>query len=110
MIVPLAIRSLDHAPSQPRHATTPRKHLAADLGQEVVLLGDREPLAQHPNMADIGVVMYIGGTAKQVDVEVVADEEAAKDWIGFGLVGGLGDSLAVDHPTRGTADGDQLHV
>src|SRR5215217_4663679 len=28
MIVPLAIRSLDHAPSQPRHATTPRKHLA----------------------------------------------------------------------------------
>jgi replicative DNA helicase len=29
MIVPLAIRRLDHAPYQPTHATTPRKHLAA---------------------------------------------------------------------------------
>jgi len=27
MIVPLAIRRLDHAPYQPAHATTPRKHL-----------------------------------------------------------------------------------
>jgi ABC-type multidrug transport system ATPase subunit len=27
MIVPLAIRRLDHAPSQPGHATTLRKHL-----------------------------------------------------------------------------------
>jgi hypothetical protein len=27
MIVPLAIRRLDHAPSQPGHATTHRKHL-----------------------------------------------------------------------------------
>src|SRR6266511_2652981 len=28
MIVPLAIRRLDHAPHHPGHATTPRKHLA----------------------------------------------------------------------------------
>jgi IS6 family transposase len=28
MIVPLAIRRLDHAPHQPGHTTTPRKHLA----------------------------------------------------------------------------------
>jgi DNA-directed RNA polymerase specialized sigma24 family protein len=27
MIVPLAIRRLDHAPYPPGHATTPRKHL-----------------------------------------------------------------------------------
>src|SRR6266536_5658038 len=27
MIVPLAIRRLDHAPHHPGHATTPRKHL-----------------------------------------------------------------------------------
>jgi hypothetical protein len=31
MIVPLAIRRLDHAPYQPTHATTPRKHLAAKV-------------------------------------------------------------------------------
>src|SRR6266511_4392009 len=29
MIVPLAIRRLDHAPHHPGHATTPRKHLAS---------------------------------------------------------------------------------
>jgi hypothetical protein len=29
MIVPLAIRRPDHDPSQPRHATTLRKHLGA---------------------------------------------------------------------------------
>src|SRR6266508_254595 len=30
MIVPLAIRRLDHAPSQPGHATTPRKHFSGE--------------------------------------------------------------------------------
>jgi hypothetical protein len=34
MIVPLAIRRLDHAPYQPTHATTPRKHLATVAGLE----------------------------------------------------------------------------
>src|SRR5215217_5646025 len=65
MIVPLAIRSLDHAPSQPRHATTPRKHLAtsapvmpADLGAVIVevdlLLTE---LLGHPLLIGHGVLV-----------------------------------------------------
>src|SRR6266508_1291061 len=38
MIVPLAIRRLDHAPHHPRHATTPRKHLVA--GKQGMRNGD----------------------------------------------------------------------
>jgi hypothetical protein len=43
MIVPLAIRRLDHAPYQPGHATIPRKHLVfrRGAGPEVELVNVR---------------------------------------------------------------------
>jgi DNA-binding NarL/FixJ family response regulator len=49
MIVPLAIRRFDHAPHQPGHATTLRKHLAA-RGLTTREIGDR--LYISPKTAD----------------------------------------------------------
>src|SRR4029453_645611 len=50
---PLAIRRLDHAPHQPGHATTPRKHLAAreprHAPQGSSAAGPPSPLAPSPS-------------------------------------------------------------
>src|SRR6266511_3178360 len=47
MIVPLAIRRLDHAPHHPGHATTPRKHLAAHPNRRQAEAAHRAAPAPH---------------------------------------------------------------
>src|SRR6266511_4110713 len=48
MIVPLAIRRLDHAPHHPGHATTPRKHLVPERRADIRPAHPGEPLWPTP--------------------------------------------------------------
>src|SRR5215213_4633850 len=79
MIVPLAIRRLDHAPYQPGRATTVRKHLAASTrtcGQHASLAASVETLAP------ILVYLVVGGGRVVVVGSVVEETEGVGRGVG----------------------------
>ena len=71
MIVPLAIKRLDHAPQQPDHATTPRKHLVAPVARPLFTWNSK------------GVMLEAGqGLARFLEVPLVGAEFTAPTWPG----------------------------